>query len=255
MDPYLERTWSDVRTSLMIHLRNQINRQLPSGLQALVQEAVRIEGVTDGDAAWIAPDVSVTERKPWDSVSPGEPEAAGAGGVVIAEPVVVPVPPFTERHLEIIDIASGNRIVTAVEVLSPANKASEAGKMRYLQKQSSYLDSDTNLVEIDLLRGGAYVLAAPLSGLLEVKRETYMTSVFRARNRSFEIYPMPLRKPLPAFRVPLRPGDRDVIVNLQAAIAAAYEDGQYRRYLDYSRPPVPAFDQEDAAWAAGLLPE
>jgi len=251
MDPYLERTWSDVHTRLMIHMSNQINRQLPEGLQALVQEAVRIEGVVSGDSVWIAPDVSVVERKAWDS--PAELEAAGEGGVVIAEPVVVPAPPFTERHLEIIDIASGNRVVTAVEVLSPANKSSEAGKQRYLKKQASYLESDTNLVEIDLVRSGDYVLAAPLTGALDGKRETYMACVFRARNSSFEVYPMSLREPLPAFRVPLRAGDRDVIVNLQAAIAAAYEDGQYRRYIDYSKPPVPGFDPEDAAWAAGLL--
>lgn len=251
MDPYLERTWSDVHTSLMVHLRNQLGRQLPAGLQALVQEAVRIEGVAGGDSLRIAPDVSVIEREAWDS--PAESETEGEGGVAIAEPVVIPAPAFTERNIEIIDIASGNRVVTAVEVLSPANKSSEAGKQRYLKKQVSYLESDTNLVEIDLLRSGDYVLAAPLTGALDGKRETYMASVFRARSNGFEVYPISLREPLPAFRVPLRAGDRDVIINLQAAIAAAYSDGQYRRYIDYSKPPVPRFDPEDAAWALGLV--
>ena len=61
---------------------------------------------------------------------------------------------YTERHLEIIDTKSGDRIVTVIEILSPTNKLPGLDRNRYLDKQQTYVRSRSNLVEIDLLRAG-----------------------------------------------------------------------------------------------------
>ena len=66
-----------------------------------------------------------------------------------------------QRHLEIVEPSSGNRIVTVIELLSPVNKTMPAGRAAYRKKQSEYIQGMVNLVEIDLLRSGEFVLAMP----------------------------------------------------------------------------------------------
>ncbi|GAA6623037.1 hypothetical protein NUACC26_088620 [Scytonema sp. NUACC26] len=56
-----------------------------------------------------------------------------------------------QGHLEIRDIAT-SEVVTAVEVLSPANKRPGQGRKQYETKRQTILESTTHLVEIDLLR-------------------------------------------------------------------------------------------------------
>src|SRR6202044_2866130 len=55
--------------------------------------------------------------------------------------------------VRIID-ARGKRVVTVIEMLSPANKSRGIDHEAYLAKRQEYLQSGTNLVEIVLLRGG-----------------------------------------------------------------------------------------------------
>lgn len=69
--------------------------------------------------------------------------------------------PRTQRHLEIVDLSDGGRVVTVIEILSPANKIGDPERQLYVQKQRQYLDARVNLFEIDLLRQGDFVLAAP----------------------------------------------------------------------------------------------
>jgi hypothetical protein len=68
------------------------------------------------------------------------------------------------------------------------------------------------------------------------------------------VYPVGLRARLPTIRVPLRPTDADVVVELQALIDQCHERGRYH-LLNYRlglNPPLPT---EDAAWAEQLLRE
>ena len=81
----------------------------------------------------------------------------------------------------------------------------------------------------------------------------YMVCVFCAtqpEERAF--YPLRLRQPLRRFAIPLRPGDRDVALDLQAVVDQAYADGRYDR-TDYRLPLHPPLPPEDAKWAAEVL--
>ena len=80
----------------------------------------------------------------------------------------------------------------------------------------------------------------------------YKVCVCRGGKASAEIYRVPLREPLPAIRVPLRPNDADVALELQTLIAQVYHHGRYDD-IDYTVPPVPPLEGEDAAWADELL--
>jgi len=67
-----------------------------------------------------------------------------------------------EPFLQIFSRLEGERLVTTVEVLSPSNKTpGSPGRDLYLRKQREVLGSQTNLVEIDLLRGGEHTTAVP----------------------------------------------------------------------------------------------
>ena len=67
----------------------------------------------------------------------GEPFETG-NGIAVAEPLVVHLEqdePVRQGFIEIIDIKSGRRVVTVIEILSPSNKLPGPGRELYLKKQ------------------------------------------------------------------------------------------------------------------------
>ena len=250
MDPYLERYWGDVHTSLMVYLRDQINEQLPKDLQARVEETVNVDA-SDGDSRWVYPDVQVVEEP---AVLEYALPATVAGA---AEPrlITIRAQRRTQRHLEIVDPTSGNRVVTAIEVLSPANKTTKSGRRRYREKQRAYVRGRVNLVEIDLIRAGRFILAIPESALPDDCRTTYLICVRRVTHpHRGELYPIPLRQPLPNLRIPLRPSDADILLQLQGLIDHCYQAGRYDK-IDYRQPLHPPLPEDDQQWADALLHE
>jgi hypothetical protein len=252
MDPYLERHWGDVHTSFLVYARNQLNAQLPNDLQARVEESVEVE-IGDQMSHALYPDVRVSEQ----SRRPSTEGPLPAPGVAVAEPYVLLLEdePRTERHVEIVETRDGGRVVTVIEVLSPANKTGVDGRAAYLRKQREYLEAGVNLVEIDLVREGDFVLAAPERRIPSTVRTPYLVCVRRATasDRAL-LYRIALRGPLPNIRIPLRPSDRDVVLELQPIIDACYCDGRYHQ-IDYGVDPVPRFGEEDSRWIDQLLRE
>ena len=56
-----------------------------------------------------------------------------------------------------VGVARRSSLVTSIEILSPSNKKiGNPGREKFLEKQREVLDSETHLVEIDLLRGGTH---------------------------------------------------------------------------------------------------
>ncbi len=160
------------------------------------------------------------------------------------------LPPI-ERSIRILDTRSGHREVTAIEFLSPTNKVSESGRSAYRKKQHDLLIAGVNVVEIDLLRDGEFVLAVPPENLPAPSREPYRACVVRAQRRSAaEHYHLPLRDRLPAIRIPLRPTDDDVALDLQALIDQIYVHGRYAG-IDYR---VDAVRASHARMAPGPTP-
>jgi hypothetical protein len=205
----------------------------------------------DGLRRVVYPDVRVVERP---TAAPTGP-AASNGGVAVAEPLVVQVPveEVTEGYIEIREMGSGNRVVTVIEFVSPANKQPGAGRDLYLQKQQELRAGGVNSVEIDLLRGGESVLALPPGQVPPEYRTPYRVCVRRAtRPLAYEVYRLPLRERLPAIRIPLRETDADVPLDLQALIDQCYVNGGYDD-LDYSIDPDPPLETDDAQWTDRLL--
>lgn len=250
MDPYLEQHWRDVHTSLMVYLRDQIDEQLPADLSARVEEGVFVD-TEDGKGRGVAPDVTIAERSGTWSMSAAA--VVDRTSSALAEAMIVPVEPLPQRHVEIFDLTAGGRVVTAIEVLSPTNKSE--GRAAYRKKQSEYLASAVNLVEIDLLREGTFTLAVPLDRIHPKLRSPYMACIRRVTNPSeAEVYRIALTEKLPTIPIPLRPTDRDVTLNLQALIEQCYQRGRYGS-IDYQVEPQPAVSADQQAWMDRLLRE
>ena len=249
MDPYLEQHWGDMHTRLMVYLSDQINEQLPDDLQARVEENILVD--MEESSRLIYPDVRIVEEPEPLAFGP----SAGTSGVAVAEPILIPLldEPPTERHIEIVDRASGNRVVTAIELLSPANKLGQEGREAYRTKQMQYIEAGVNLVEIDLIRQGLFVLAVPEVSVPRRMRDTYLICIRRARIPAMaELIEVTLRERLPNIRIPLRRRDGDIVLELQPLIDECYRRGRYAT-IDYSQPLRPAASEDDQRWIETLL--
>lgn len=252
MDPYLESYWGDVHARLVIYISEALQRRLPNDLRARVEERVFVES-DDRELRSIYPDVRIYERPR----APSHVEPAARGAVAVAEPLFVrrKSEPVTETFIEIREAGSGGRVITVIELVSLSNKQPGEGRNLYLKKQAELAAGNVNSVEIDLLRSGQHVTAAPADQLPQSYRAPYRICVSRAtRPEHWEVYRVPLQERLPAIAIPLRPSDADVALDLQPLVDRCYETGAYDD-LDYTRPPDPPLDAEAAAWADQLLRE
>jgi hypothetical protein len=252
MDPYLEQFWRDVHASLVLYARDQLQPQLGGPLRARVEERIVVELPSATADREIYPDVRVLER-PAKSGAARAPHAPS--GVVVADPLIIErlAETHTEGFIQVIDPAQGSRVVTVIEVLSPTNKRRGKAQDDYRRKQDELWEGGVNLVEVDLLRAGQRVLMVGEHEVPQPDRAAYAACVHRGGDaHRFEYYAIRLRERLPAIRVPLRPGDTDAVLDLQALIQQAYANGAYDD-LDYAADPMPPLPAEDAAWADELL--
>jgi hypothetical protein len=249
MDPYLEEHWGDVHTRLTTYASDHLNRHLPNGLRARIEESVTVEAdYPDDDAKNIYyPDLQVldTGRKT------GRAATKMASGVV--EPIILERrEPRMQRSVHIVATDSG-QLVTAIEILSPSNKIGTNARNEYQQKQINIVGAGASLVEIDLIRSGKHVLLFNKAKLPRKARTEYFVSAIRGWEPGrVGVYPVPLRETLPIIRIPLRRTDEDVSLDLQSLIEQAYENGAYDT-LNYREEPLPELDAADAAWADELL--
>lgn len=253
MDPYLEAHWRDVHTGLVIYARDALQGVLPRSLRARVEESVLLEmpeGLGDHP---LIPDVRVVEYTSTRQTQSGPERSIAVGEPLLVEAEIEPV---TEPYIEIIDRESGNRVVTVIEFLSPSNKSPGANRKQYLRKQREICASDANLVEIDLNRFGIHTLAFALVNVSPAIRTPYMACVRRTTRRGLaEVYPMPLRQRLPMVKVPLRPNDADVPLDLQSLVEQCYRNGGYEGTLNYVADPDPPLSGADDEWANEWLHE
>ena len=159
------------------------------------------------------------------------------------------IEPRTQRHLKVIQPRTG-RVVTVIEVLSPTNKQpGEDGLDAYLEKRNEFIATRTNLVEIDLLRGGERL---PMSG--ELPQGDYYVYIGSAQRKPrVRVFAWPWRQALPGIPIPLLPEDGEVIVDLQEVSRVADDPSFYEKRLPYQEPLAPPLSPEAGAWVKQRL--
>ena len=253
MDPYLERPaiWPDFHDSLIFCIREALQPLLRPRYAALSQDRLY---VVESQRP-IRPDVSVVRAR-------RRPTRSGAAATARKLDRAVVIEMFREEIrqplIHIIEPAAGNRVVTAIEVLSPDNKVRGEGRKSYLQKGDELWKAGANLIEIDLLRRGQPTVRVPSGRLDELQPFHYLVAVSRWFPSQYEVYPIGLRDRLPKVAIPLTNGDPDVMLDLQAAFGRCWESGAYPELLRYEQS-LAGLTKSDVTWcrkqlrAAGLL--
>lgn len=247
MDPYLEgEMFQEFHETLAGEIRAQLIPKLRPKYVALLAKRYVMDrsalSIFDIPPRAFYPDVHVVK-----SPAPQPAPEAGDAGIAIAQPPVELPSPIPEEvpllSVEIRDVAE-RRLVTLVEILSPANKYGE-GVRDYEERRMDLMQTSTHLLEIDLLRGGTRI---QLVG--EPPPAAYYVYLSRTQRRPYtQLWPIQLRDRLPTVPIPLLPPDSDVPLDLQATVDACFELVGYERLLDYSgSPPAPELSEEDLAW-------
>lgn len=255
MDPYLEAPayWHGFHNRLISYASEALNNSMPSGFVADIKERLYVVEAERNVYA----DIAVLHRP----ARPEEPESRSAVALALeADPseIVIAYPPeINEWFIQIRTTRKPLRIVTILEVLSPANKLEgSVGQKEYRQKQREVLQSETHLLEIDLLHIGSHTVAAPLDYLLARGKWDYLACLHRGTERyRYECWLNHLRERLPRVRVPLTDEHPDVILDLQAVFDHAYDAGRYREAVDYREELPIALESEEAKWVDVLLRE
>ncbi len=243
MDPYLEHPtlWPDIHNRLIAAMADALTPQVAPRYYVALERRTYL--LKPDDVVFVGrPDVAVVAHQP--TPKPAALPLAEAGVVEVEVPMQDEV---SENFLEVREVKSG-KLVTLLELLSPVNKLHEEGRSQYLQKRANVFMSQTNLVEIDLLRAGE-----PMTVIGKPGRSDYRILVSRAWQRPrAQLYPFHLRQPIPTFPLPLLRQDEPPEVDIGAILHALYERARFDLRLDYSQSPVPPLSEEDAAWAETL---
>jgi hypothetical protein len=249
MDPYIERReiWPDFHDSLIAAIRGLLQPLLRPRYAAVTQDRLY---VVEADRP-IRPDVSVVRT------SASRPGGMAAALLEADTPAVFELwrDDIREPYVEIIEPAAGNRLVTAIEVLSPENKKRGPGRVSYLRKRDEFWQGGANLVEIDLLRAGHPTVRVPAGQLDSLRPWRYLVAVTRYWPSRQEVYAVPLEHRLPRVAIPLDEDDRDVALDLPAAFTRCWDEGPYPELLRYDGPAPGELTEAEAQWCRHQLQE
>ena len=245
MDPHLENPglWPDVHSRLINVVSELLLAQLRPRYFVQIEERVYVADETDEGRDVIVPDIRIRQ------VSSSKPQPVARGGVAVAEGIEIDAPWTLEIHetrLAILD-REQQKVVTVIEILSPANKVKgSAGKRSYDEKKRELISSQTSLVEIDLLREGTPVYVGP-----EARDADYLVQVGRwtSERRRRTLFPIRLADRLPIIPIPVRPGDEDAALDLGLTLTTVYDRAGYDLRIDYAQEPNPPLKPELARWA------
>ena len=258
MDPWLEcpSHYPDLHNRLSNAISAILNKTLPAPFFTALSTRVYMEQSNRN----LEPDVYILKpRDSWRESSPG-------GGVatmpaLISEFVEMvdrpwPSDEITEMAVDIFTTDEENKLITSIELLSPANKVpGTTGRGFYMTKQYEMKAHGVNLIEIDLLRTGVHTTnVEPDVFRKTVGRYDYHISCWRAdkANVSFGL-PIQLTERLPVIRIPLIPNVTDATLDLQQAFDRAYDEAAFDRRVRYDRPCDPPLSAEQQAWAERVL--
>jgi hypothetical protein len=259
MDPYLEDPliWPDFHNDFASKIRQALNRDLPEPYYAQLDVRSEVGLFDEPEMRVIIPDVSV-RRHSRDDID--------GGGIAVAEPhavvsecteIIVEQEPVELASIEVRD-ARTHQVVTLIEILSPSNKRPGRDRSKFLEKRAEILQSNTSLVEIDLLRTGSRIWTDP-----DVARRLdsldpppdYLVLLNRAWQRGEELrlyaFRVSLLSRLPVVLIPLRQSEPEVTLDLQRAFEMTYDTGPYHKgAVDYDQPPKPRLTEAQQKWAA-----
>ncbi|HUE72390.1 MAG TPA: DUF4058 family protein [Pirellulaceae bacterium] len=247
MDPFLEdQEWEDFHATFNTVMREELAPGVEPRYIVRVERRVYVEHGLGNDDQVRWGDVAVLASGDPTPIAVAEPKARAA-----IEPVecILPMPQERRETFLVIRERETMEVVTVIETLSPANKRSSSdGRGQYLAKREEGLQSRTNLVELDLLRGGQRL------PMRKMPPGDYYAIVSRGHKRPrADVFRWTLRQPLPAIPIPLKKGEPEVEVDLQQVFNTVYDRARYQLSVNYAAPLDTPLSESDAAWAQSLV--
>lgn len=249
MNPYLEAAflWREVHSRLIVALANDLGSRLRPKYYAAIETRTYLEDESEGVLVGV-PDAVVfagaqSRQASTVTVSTVTIPQTQPQKVQLVEPIEV-----KERFLEVRQVKT-HAVIAAIEVLSPKNKRGD-GRISYLKKRQAVFESQTHLIELDLLR--AYQ-PMPMLGMAWLGDYRILVSD-AAQRPNADLYQFNLRDRIPTFGLPLQPDDLPLTVDLQLLLQTVYAEGSFDLRIDYSEPvPEPALSESDRLWVQQRL--
>jgi len=234
MDPYLEGDlWSEVHTELASKIKKMLIPLIGDKYIARIEKYIVNDTEPHHDIGIVYPmypDVGIFEDKVSEALTAyGNQKIPTPSNLKVRyhRPIKVKI-----NVVEIRDVKD-NKIITAIEILSPVNKRG-LGLKQYLAKKERLINNHVHFIEIDLIRRGTRtVTLAKLEGI------DYLVALTRATTFQTEVWTIDLLDSLPTIPIPLLSPDEDVLIDLQAALDEVYEESAFHRSINYKEIPPP----------------
>jgi hypothetical protein len=252
MDPYLEQStfWSSFHQRLLVAIADTVGPQL------LPRYYIEVETRTytdDDDTELLIgiPDAVVLSPMSTSFESPS-PQFEVSSVATRPRPERVQLPTgleVRERYLEVREVGT-DAVITVIELLSPKNKRVGKGRIVYEEKRQRVLDSASHFIELDFLRGDRTM---PMVGA--VSSWHYRILVSRSEVRpDADLYGFRLQESIPSIPLPLKLGEAEPWIDLQAIFRGVYDRAGYQYRVDYQQvPPPPPLASSDQQWVDELL--
>jgi len=164
--------WAFFHKDWLLEMRTALRPQLPADYHLFVEsESILIS--PDGGAlpAPILPDLSVARSESL-RITPASGVSSAATPAVIEYVEEVEV---DSKYSLLIRRAPENRIVAALEIVSPMNKdaSSRMDREKYILKRDGYFEAGVSFLEIDALKNGPRVLPPALARLAAFERNAW----------------------------------------------------------------------------------
>jgi hypothetical protein len=257
MDPYIEQhgLWPDFHDDLIAEIKRFLASVVPERYVVRTGErsyVVLAESEGKDEHAFV-PDLGVTSTgrrgRRSSAAAPASPaETSAHDGPV--QMLALIEERYRENFIEIYEAQGEQRLVTTLEVLSPANKRrGTEGWDLYLRKRQALLLGAANLVEIDLLRQGQRMpMVTPWPA-----GPYYLLGCCKRRAPYCSVWPATFQERLPTVLLPLEDPDPDISLDLQPMVEAIYARSRYDTSIDYTKPLTPPLLPVEAAWVAERL--
>ena len=247
MNPWLEGyLWPDVHNRLAIVIAELLAPYIAPKYVARIDIAMYMDDDPESEIGITYPDVELLRR---NNNMLQEPAVAYGKGLTTEPtaiyPFVLPIEVKVAR-VEVRDTAN-NKLVTAIEILSPINKR-KPNLINYREKVTELHKKGVHVLEIDLLRRGT----RPYSYLKSDKH--YQMMLLRAKSNKAAVWAVGIQDALPILPVPLLAPDPDVVLDLGQALDIIFERSLYHLSIDYKKEAAPpAFSEADLAWIQTIV--
>jgi hypothetical protein len=222
--------WAYFHKEWLIEIRLLLLKQLPEEYHVFVEsETVLLSLESNGAVAKSEPDVAVARAGERSENTGLQELSATAALVEVEEPYEL----FSKYTL-IIRRSPHNRVIAAVEMLSPSNKglASRAERDKYLSKRDSYAEAGINFLEIDALIDGERVLPHSLRKLETYERNAW-TALYDAQSRQIRGYGWNSNQRMPVICWNVERG-LQALVDLDQTARTAIDANRWRRLIEES---------------------